>query len=63
MSFLGSLNEWDGEEERKWRLPDLLYADNIVLYCESEEDLITMVRRFVEVCRRRGLKVNEVRAR
>ena len=30
----------------------------MVLFAESEEDLRTMVGRFVEVCRRRGLKVN-----
>ena len=30
----------------------------MVLFVESEEDLRTMVGRFVEVCRRRGLKVN-----
>ena len=31
----------------------------LVLCDESEEDLRAMVRWFVEVCRRRGLKVNE----
>ena len=36
----------------------LLFADDLVLCCESEEDLRSMVRCFVEVCRRRGLKVN-----
>ena len=46
------------EEGREWRLPDLLYADDFVLCCESEEDLRSMVGRFVEMCRRRGLKVN-----
>ena len=45
------------------RLPGLLYADNLVLYGESEEDLRAMVEWFVEVCRRRGLKVNACRAR
>ena len=39
-------------------LPGFLYTDDLVLYGESEEDLRVMVRRFVEVCRRRGLKVN-----
>ena len=29
----------DGEEGRGWRLLALLYADNLVLYGESEEDL------------------------
>ena len=37
---------------------DLLYADDLVLCGESEEDLRAMVGRSVEVCRRRGLKVN-----
>ena len=48
-----------GEEEgREWRLPRLLYADDLILYGGSEEDLRAMVGYFVEVCRRRGLKVN-----
>ena len=46
------------EEGREVRLPGLLYADGLVLCGESEEDLGTMVGRFAEVCRRRGLKVN-----
>ena len=35
-----------------------MYADDLVLYGESEEELRAMVGRFVEVCMRRGLKVN-----
>ena len=31
------------EEGREWRLLGLLYADNLVLYGESEEDLRVMV--------------------
>ena len=46
------------EDEREWRLPVLLYADDLVLYGELEEDLKAILRRFVEVCKRRGLKVN-----
>ena len=46
-----------GEEGREWRLPDLLYADDLVLCNESKEDLRAMVGRFVEVCRR-GIKVS-----
>ena len=46
------------EEGREWRLTGLLYEDDIVLCGESEEDLGAIVARFVEVCRRRGLKVN-----
>ena len=44
----------NGKEEREWRLPGLLYAED----GEQEEDLTAMVKRFVKVCRRRGLKVN-----
>ena len=33
--------------------------DDLVLHGESEEELRVMVGQFVEVCRRRGLKVNE----
>ena len=46
------------EDRREWRLPSLLYADDLALCGESEEDLRAMVRNFVEMCRRRGLKVN-----
>ena len=46
------------EKEREWKLPDLLYVDNLVLCGESEEDLRAVVGRFVEVCRRRELEVN-----
>ena len=41
----------DRKEGREWRLPGLLYADDLVLCDESEEDLPVMVGRFVEVCR------------
>ena len=44
----------DGKE---WRLPGLLYADDLVLCGESEEDLRVKLERFAEMCRR-GLKVN-----
>ena len=46
------------EEGREWRLHGPLYADGLVLSGESEEDLRVMMGGFVEVCRRRGLKVN-----
>ena len=36
------------------RLTGLLYADDLVLCSESEEDLRGMVGWFAEVCRRRG---------
>ena len=40
----------------EWRLPGLLYADDL------EKDLRAMMGWFVEVCRRRGLKVNAVKS-
>ena len=40
------------EEGREGRLTGLLYADNLVLCGESEEEQRTMVGRFAEVCRR-----------
>ena len=44
------------DDGREWKLPGLLYEDNLVLCGELEEDL--MVGWFAEVCRKRGLKVN-----
>ena len=35
-----------------------MYADDLVLFGESEEDMRVMVGRFAEVCRRKGLKVS-----
>ena len=46
------------KEGKEWILPGLLYADDLVLCGESNEDLRAMVGRFVEVCRRKGLKIN-----
>ena len=45
------------EDGREWRLPDLLYADDLVLCGELEEDL-RVVGRFAEECKRRRLEVN-----
>ena len=42
---------------REWRLPGL-YADDLVLCGESEEDLRVIMGRFADLCRRRGVKVN-----
>ena len=50
MSFL--------EDRGKWRFPGLLYADDLVLCVELEEDLRAIVEQFAEVCRKRGLKIN-----
>ena len=44
------------EEGREWRLPGFLHADDFVLCGESEECLRSMRGRFLEACRRRGLK-------
>ena len=46
------------EDGREWRYPGLLYADDLVLCGELEEDLRVMVGWFAEVCKRRGLNVN-----
>src|SRR5678815_3213676 len=46
------------ENEREWRVPYLLYKDDLVLRGESEESLRGMVERFGRVCKRRGFKVN-----
>ena len=46
------------EDRREWRLPGILYKDDLVLCGESEDDLIVTVKRFAEVCYRKGLKVN-----
>ena len=45
--FAFQCNEVTMERER--RLPGLLYADDLVLYGDSEEDLRAMVGCFVEV--------------
>ena len=41
----------------------LLCADDLILCGESKEDLKVMVGHFVEVCRRRGLKVNAIKSK
>ena len=46
------------EDGREWRLPGLLYADDLALCGKSEGDLRVMEGWFAEVCRRRRLKVN-----
>ena len=43
-------------------MPDLLYADVLILCSKSEENLRTNVRFFVDVCRR-GLKVNACKSK
>ena len=39
------------EDGREWRLLGLLYADDLVVCDESEEELRVMAGRFAEVCR------------
>ena len=39
----------DRKEGKEWRLPDLLYTDDLVLCGELEKDLREMVGWFVEV--------------
>ena len=46
------------EEVREWRLPSFLYAEDLILCGEPEEDLSVVLGWFVEVFRRRELKVN-----
>ena len=48
----------DGNEGREWTLPGLLYADDLVLCGELKVDLRVMVGQFVEMFRRRGMKLN-----
>ena len=46
------------EEGREWRLTGILNADDLVSCGDLEEDLRVMLGRFVEVYKRRCLKVN-----
>ena len=39
-------------------MPGLLYANDLVLCGESEEDLKVIVECILELCRKRGLKVD-----
>ena len=54
----GCSDEGSEDVDGKRRESGPSYAHNLVLYGESEEDLGAMVGWFVDVCRRRGLKVN-----
>ena len=51
------------EEGREWRVPGLSYADDLVLCGESEEDLRAIVGHFVEMWRRRDLKLNAAKSK
>ena len=45
-------------EGRRWKLPYLLYADDTLLFSESENGLQEAVEVFDSVCNNRLLKVN-----
>ena len=51
------------EEGREWKLPDLLHAQDLVLWGGSEEDLKPMTGRFDQVCRGKDLKIYNDKAR
>ena len=44
-------------------MPDLLYADDLILCGELEEDIRAMVGGFFEVCKERGLKVTTTKSK
>src|SRR5678816_196775 len=46
------------ENGDEWKVPYLLYVNDLVLCGESEESLRRLVERFDIVCKRSGLKVN-----
>ena len=46
------------EERREWRLPGLLCREG-----EDPRAMVGLVGRFVVVCKRRSLKVNQIRVR
>src|SRR5678816_3403816 len=50
------------ENEREWRVPYLLYADDLILCGESEECLRGLVEGFGRVCKR-SFKVNVVKSK
>ena len=43
---------------RKWRIVNLLYADNLALCCGTGKNMYGIIRNFVEVCKNVGLDVN-----
>ena len=48
----------DDMEGKEWKLPGLLYANDLVLCGESEKEWRAMVGQIAESCRSRGLKQN-----
>lgn len=55
---LGDCGVIHNHGETAWKLLQLLYADDAVLFANSEEELDGMVDQFDNVCRRIMLKVN-----
>ena len=51
------------KEDEEWRLPGLSYANDLFLCQGSEEYLKVMVGHFIEVFRKRDLKVNSVKSK
>ena len=51
------------KERREWKLPGILYEDDMVLCGESEEDVRAMVERFLEIVGEQVCKSIKVRAR
>ncbi len=45
-------------DNAKWKISNMLFADDTVLLAESERDLKKLVNEFSNVCERRKLKVN-----
>ena len=56
-AVMKEMKMWIGRMVRV-KITCLFYADDLVLCGESKEDLRVIVVQFVELCRRRGLKVN-----
>ena len=48
-----------GGWKRELKLPALLYAHDLAVCGEFIEKLRVMISRFVEICKERGLPVNE----
>ena len=57
------MSEIFGGEERIWGVLGPFYANDLVLCGELDDVLKVMVRRFVEVCKRRSVKVNANRCK
>ncbi len=54
----GNLGTEMSIDNAKWKLNNMLFADDTVLLAESEKDLQKLVNEFSNICVRRKLKVN-----